>query len=145
MTDLLILIQYTLIFVMGTALASFLNVVVIRLPQIRQQLSWRGQPITLNYPPSRCMSCETPLKWQDNIPVAGWLKRKGKCRACNEPFSGRYALFELVGGMVFVAPAALMGLALGNLVLGGVAVILLYVPSLLRAVFGLPGRGQRNK
>lgn len=134
MIDALTFAQYALMFMMGAAMASFLNVVVIRLPQIRQGATWKGRPISLSYPPSRCMSCETPLLWRDNIPVAGWLKRRGKCRACQTPFSGRYAMFELVGGVVFIAPAMIMGWKLENVVLGGVALLLLYLPGLTRGM-----------
>src|SRR5881275_1890444 len=47
----------------GLIIGSFLNVVAYRLP--------RGE--SLAHPPSRCPSCEAPVKPYDNIPVLSWL------------------------------------------------------------------------
>lgn len=126
--------MYGLLLILGASLASFLNVVVIRYPQMRRGETWLGRRITLSHPPSRCMSCESPLKWYDNIPVLGWIKLKGKCRFCGTSFSIRYALFELVGGLVFIAPPALMGLNVQTVMLGGVCLVTLYIPSVWRSM-----------
>ena len=44
------------LFVLGTIVGSFLNVVVYRLP--------RGE--NLMYPPSRCPECGKAIRWHDN-------------------------------------------------------------------------------
>lgn len=81
------------VFLFGSAIGSFLNVVIYRLPA---QLS-------LLYPPSRCPKCSHPLQARDNIPVLGWLLLRGKCRYCRTPISPRYPLVETVTGILFLA------------------------------------------
>ena len=85
-----------LIFLAGLAIGSFLNVVAYRLP--------RGE--SLAAPPSHCPSCDTPIKWYDNVPVLGWLMLRGRCRACGEPISWRYPAVELGTGLLFGLVAA---------------------------------------
>ena len=57
------LIPFLLVFGLGAAIGSFLNVVVYRLPE----------GLSLLYPPSRCPKCEMRLKLYDNVPVFGLL------------------------------------------------------------------------
>ena len=78
-------------FVFGACVGSFLNVVVYRLPR---RMSLFGF--------SRCPWCITPIQARDNIPVLGWLMRRGRCRACWLPISGRYPIVELVTGLLFI-------------------------------------------
>jgi leader peptidase (prepilin peptidase)/N-methyltransferase len=85
-----------LLFLAGLAIGSFLNVVAHRLP--------RGESLVL--PPSRCPSCETPIRWFDNLPVLGWLKLRGRCRACGASISWRYPAVELATGVLFALVAA---------------------------------------
>ena len=85
-----------LIFLAGLAIGSFLNVVAYRLP--------RGE--SLASPPSHCPSCDTPIKWYDNVPVLGWLMLRGRCRSCGEPISWRYPVVELGTGLLFGLVAA---------------------------------------
>src|SRR5215210_4965230 len=84
----------------GLVVGSFLNVVAHRLP--------RGE--SLASPGSRCPSCGTPIKFYDNVPVLSWFVLRGRCRACGERFSWRYAAVEavtaLLGALVVVAKGA---------------------------------------
>jgi leader peptidase (prepilin peptidase) / N-methyltransferase len=82
-----------LVFLTGLAVGSFLNVVVGRLP-LEKSILW---------PNSRCLTCLRPLYLQDNLPVIGWLLRRGRCRFCGTPFSSRYMWIELFTGVVFAA------------------------------------------
>lgn len=79
-------------FFAGASIASFLNVVAYRLP--------RGKKITGF---SRCPYCQVGIRGQDNIPLLGWLKLRGRCRACRLPISMRYPGFEFLGGCMFLA------------------------------------------
>lgn len=86
-----------LAFLLGAAVGSFLNVVILRLPA-------EGESIV--FPASRCPACHTPLKWHDNIPIASFILLKRKCRSCGAPISWQYPLVELAmamlgGGLVF--------------------------------------------
>ncbi len=82
-------------FVVGLIVGSFLNVVILRLPQ--EQSLWR--------PSSRCRRCEQPIRFWDNIPVLSYLILGGKCRHCREPIGTRYPMIELATGTLFVVAA----------------------------------------
>lgn len=79
-------------FVLGASLGSFLNVVVYRLP-LKLSL-WRE--------PSRCPSCLTPIALRDNVPILGWLRLRGRCRACGWSIPARYPLVEALVATQFV-------------------------------------------
>jgi len=79
------------LFLLGLCVGSFLNVCIHRLPT--------GQSIVR--PASHCTSCQTPIAWYDNIPVASYLILGGRCRRCGEPFSARYMVVELATGLIF--------------------------------------------
>lgn len=95
-------------FALGACVGSFLNVVVWRLPRIdhgAQDTIWRSMFRTvegLSNPPSHCPKCSTPIKWYDNLPVIGWIKLGGRCRACKAPISARYPIIEAITGSLFV-------------------------------------------
>jgi len=80
---------------LGLIVGSFLNVVIHRIPA----------GIGLLWPPSRCPICMQRIAVRDNIPVFGWIKLRGRCRACRTPISGRYPLIEALVGLLFLALA----------------------------------------
>lgn len=82
--------------IFGSMLGSFLNVVIYRLP--------RRESLVL--PGSRCPSCETPIRWFDNIPVLSWLALRGRCRACKAAISPRYLFIEALTAALSVLVAA---------------------------------------
>jgi len=88
------------VFVLGTMIGSFLNVVIYRIP--------KGESII--FPSSRCQSCSTPLKWYHNIPLFSWLFLRGRCAFCQEPVSRQYPVVELVTGLLFFALYMKLGL-----------------------------------
>lgn len=79
-------------FFIGTAIGSFLNVIIYRMP--------RGLPL---YDPaySFCPSCKTPLGLADLMPLFSWLFSKGRCRHCAEKVSPRYFFVEMMCGIAF--------------------------------------------
>ncbi|NET72847.1 MAG: prepilin peptidase [Sphaerospermopsis sp. SIO1G2] len=81
-----------IVFGLGAAIGSFINVVVYRLPA----------GLSLLWPPSRCPKCLNQLKAYDNVPVFGWLWLKGKCRYCQTKISPRYPLVEAATGVIFL-------------------------------------------
>ncbi|MBE9062047.1 A24 family peptidase [cf. Phormidesmis sp. LEGE 11477] len=89
-----------IVFFLGAAVGSFLNVVVYRLPA----------GLSLLYPPSRCPKCEKRLKPYDNVPIFGWLWLLGRCRSCKLPIAARYPLVEFVTGCLFVSVFARFGI-----------------------------------
>lgn len=85
-------IYIVFLYLLGSCIGSFLNVVVWRLP--------RGK--SLLWPPSACPKCGHGLAAYDNIPVFGWLLLAGKCRYCHNPISPRYPIIEAITGLLFV-------------------------------------------
>jgi leader peptidase (prepilin peptidase)/N-methyltransferase len=82
-----------LAFAPGLALGSFLNVVAARVPLRR----------SIVHPPSACMSCGHEIAWYDNVPVASWLRLRGRCRSCAARIPARYPVVELVSGLLVAA------------------------------------------
>jgi leader peptidase (prepilin peptidase)/N-methyltransferase len=68
----------------GMLVGSFLNVVALRLPA----------GVSFVTGGSHCMSCDSPVKPWDNVPVFSWLLLRGRCRSCGTGISGRYPLVE---------------------------------------------------
>ncbi len=81
-----------IVFLLGLAVGSFLNVCVYRLPAGESVVS----------PPSHCRSCGARLGPADLIPVLSYILRRGRCRSCGAPFPARHALVELATGALFV-------------------------------------------
>lgn len=79
-------------FLFGTAIGSFLNVLIYRLPI--------GKSIVK--PGSFCPHCRKPIKWYENIPIVSFLLLGGKCSGCRKPISLRYPLVELFTGLIFL-------------------------------------------
>ena len=91
--DSLIFILGFFSFWLGACIASFLNVVIWRVP--------RGESIVS--PPSHCPKCNALIKWYQNLPIVAWLALRGKCANCKEPISPRYIVIETIGGLLFLA------------------------------------------
>ncbi len=102
---------------LGLIVGSFLNVVILRLPQMLQR-EWRAQchellgteappepKLTLAWPPSRCPKCERPIRPWENIPVLSYLWLRGRCRGCSARISLRYPLVELGTALLSAAVA----------------------------------------
>ena len=86
-------------FAMGACIASFLNVVIWRVP--------RGESIVS--PPSHCPKCNAQIRWYQNLPILSWLALRGKCANCKAPISPRYICVETLGGLLFLAAFAKFG------------------------------------
>lgn len=81
-----------IVFGLGAAIGSFINVVVYRLPA----------GLSVVKPRSRCPHCLHRLGNQENVPVLGWLWLRGRCRHCKSPISIRYPLVEAATGILFL-------------------------------------------
>ena len=93
--------QYSLAFVLGSLVGSFLNVAAIRSTEaILEPTSKRN----LWSDPSQCPHCELRLTPLDLVPVFSWLALLGKCRRCKSPISAQYPLVEAtMGGIACLA------------------------------------------
>jgi leader peptidase (prepilin peptidase) / N-methyltransferase len=94
------------LFVLGTCVGSFLNVVIWRLPYKIQgaQVTYKGKTglLTLSWPPSHCPNCDAGIPWYLNLPVFGWLIIAGRCANCRKPIALRYPMVELATGALFL-------------------------------------------
>ncbi len=79
------------LFFIGLAVGSFLNVVVLR--------HEKDEKITGR---SHCMSCGRQLTWKELFPLFSYLFQWGKCKWCGAKLSLQYPLVELVTSIVFV-------------------------------------------
>ncbi|WP_184601541.1 A24 family peptidase [Rhodanobacter sp. MP1X3] len=99
--------------VLGLVMGSFLNVVILRLPErmaasweqeAREVLALEAEPVPLPpgivREPSHCPQCKHTLSALDNIPVFGWLFLRGRCRYCQMKISIQYPLVELLCGVL---------------------------------------------
>ena len=78
------------LFIVGSCLGSFINVLIYRLPLNK----------SIVYPRSRCPKCNTKIKWFDNLPILSWILLRGKCRACKTKISFSYPIIELFTGIL---------------------------------------------
>ena len=99
--------------VLGLVVGSFLNVVILRLPE-RMAAGWQQEarevleleadptppPPGIVREPSHCPHCKHPLSARDNIPIFGWLLLRGRCRYCKAKISIQYPLVELLNGVL---------------------------------------------
>lgn len=80
------------VFIFGSIIGSFLNVVIHRLPLEE----------SIVFPASHCPKCKGTIPWYDNIPLLSYLVLKARCRKCREPISSRYFLVELLTACFFL-------------------------------------------
>jgi len=81
------------LFVVGLAMGSFLNVCISRIP--------RDESVVR--PASHCRECGKAIRWFDNVPLLSFFLLRGRCRDCGARISLRYPAVELLTGVVFAA------------------------------------------
>lgn len=79
------------LFIFGTAIGSFLNVLIDRLP--------RGESINGR---SHCDYCKKTIAPYDLIPVLSFTLLKGRCRYCKKKLSIQYPFIEILTGFVYI-------------------------------------------
>ncbi len=90
-------------FIFGALVGSFLNVVILRLPDEEQSVV---------FPASHCPKCNTNLHWYENIPILSYIALRGKCRTCKVPISLQYPVVELCMALLSLALYHRLGLSL---------------------------------
>ena len=78
----------------GAIIGSFLNVVILRLPEENRSIV---------YPASHCPKCLSPLSWYENIPILSYIILRGKCSHCHIPISLQYPIVETLSGLLAAA------------------------------------------
>ena len=80
---------YITAFLYGSVIGSFLNVIILRVPEKK----------SIAYPASHCPACKEPLKWWMNVPILSYFLLKRKCAFCGEPVSWQYPLVEFIAAL----------------------------------------------
>ena len=109
---------FSVLFVFGAIIGSFLSVCVYRIPFSRLERESTGEELTgkieelgINSPPrSFCPECKEQLLWWHNIPVVSWLLLRGKCHFCKTRIPVRYVILELLTGTAAVGSVMCYGL-----------------------------------
>ncbi len=96
---------YTLVFLYGIIIGSFLNVCIYRIPKKENIVTTR----------SHCMSCGYQLKWYDLVPLFSYLALRGKCRKCGNRISVQYPLVEALNGALYLLAFWRYGLSVDSL------------------------------
>jgi leader peptidase (prepilin peptidase)/N-methyltransferase len=81
------------VFIFGSIIGSFLNVVIYRYNSSASPLKGRSQ----------CFSCGKTLTPLELVPIFSFLFSKGRCRGCGVRISWQYLIVELLIGAMFVA------------------------------------------
>ncbi len=92
------LFWYGFVFILGTLIGSFLNVVIYRFHTGR---SVNGR--------SHCMSCGETLKWYELFPIVSYLVLRARCQYCSAYIPLRYLAVELLTGFLFFLTAYFVG------------------------------------
>ena len=105
------------IFMFGLAIGSFANVCIYRLPKKESVV----------FPVSHCITCSTPVRPFDNIPVISYLILGGKCKDCKESISVIYPIIEVITALLILAGFFKFGLTFDFLIYTVVAPTLVII------------------
>jgi len=83
---------YILVFIFGTIVGSFLNVLILRYNTGISAIKGR----------SFCFSCGKKLGPLELIPILSFILQKGKCAGCQSKISWQYPVVEGLTGLLFV-------------------------------------------
>ena len=82
---------YYIVIIYGLLIGSFLNVLILRIPEGENFIVTR----------SHCVKCGYQLAWYDMIPVFSYLFLGGKCRKCGEKISVQYPVIEALNAILY--------------------------------------------
>lgn len=87
-----VLLVVILLFLLGLAVGSFINVIIYRMTHDDSPL--RGR--------SYCDQCKKQIPWYDNIPLLSFVILRRKCRHCQAVIPWEYPAVEFLTGSLFV-------------------------------------------
>ena len=103
--DPILIAIYTITFLYGIVIGSFLNVCIYRIPK-------KENIVKIN---SHCMSCNHRLRWYELIPLFSYVVQGGKCRNCKSKISIQYPLIEGLNGILYVLTFIINGVNVDSL------------------------------
>jgi leader peptidase (prepilin peptidase) / N-methyltransferase len=124
--------------IFGAIVGSFLNVVILRLPEDN------GSVV---FPPSHCPRCRTPLSWSENIPLISYIFLRGRCGHCHTPISLQYPVVELLMSVLTASLVYRFGLtvtAAGFFLFCAALIVIIWIDfhhQIIPDVISLPGIG----
>lgn len=86
-----------MIFMLGTAVGSFLNVLISRTATGEAWVKGR----------SRCDHCQRVLSWYELVPIVSYIVLRGRTKCCGKKLSYQHPLVESLVGLLFLWWAAL--------------------------------------
>lgn len=96
------IIIYLFVFVLGSCIGSFLNVLIFRIPKHEEFVYGR----------SHCMSCGHELSWYDMFPIFSFIFLRGKCRYCGAKLSVQYPIIEALNAILWCLCVHRFGLSM---------------------------------
>lgn len=114
---------YLMVFIFGSCIGSFLNVVIYRLPIMLKNIAYNEaidfmedsanvnkatKKFNLSHPQSHCPRCKNNIPVWANVPILGFFFTKMRCHYCQLPISFRYPLVEAATALLFVAASITM-------------------------------------
>lgn len=110
-------IIYIIVFVYGSVVGSFLNVLIYRFPI--------GIPVVKGR--SFCPVCKIKLRVDDLIPILSYIRLRGKCRNCNNKIDIRYPFVEFFTGGIAIITVYAIGLNIEAILVFIIASILIVI------------------
>lgn len=109
---------YVIIFIFGSIMGSFLNVLAVRLSNNE----------SIIYPSSHCHNCQHKLKWYELIPILSYIIQKGKSNCCNTRIPISYLIVEIVTGALYCTAYHSFGFSYG------LVISLIFISSLITII-----------
>lgn len=122
------IILYSIIFLYGLVIGSFLNVCIYRIPKNEDLARKR----------SHCMQCNYQLKWYDLVPLVSWICLGGRCRNCKEKIAIQYPMIELTNGILYILIFCVNGFTITSVIFCLLASALLVLSVIDFRTFEIP-------
>lgn len=94
-----------ILFVLGTIVGSFLNVVALRWDTKK----FNGRSV--------CVGCGKNLRWWELVPIISFIVLRAKCKRCRAGISYQYPVIEIWTGLIFLSIYNLQFTILQSLIL----------------------------
>ena len=119
---------YIYLFMVGACVASFMNVIIDRLPSNKSFVTGR----------SHCDACGSLIKPYDLIPVLSYIFLKGRCRECHQKIGISTLVIECLGGCSFLLSFMCFKLSWMTLISFIVSMILLVISMIDWKIMEIP-------